>query len=52
MREIPHKYTMDENNKFQQLLVGITNSIEDGAGLYDADDRLIQFNENYLQYFT
>ncbi len=36
----------------RRLLSEIIDSIEDGAALFDADDRLIQFNESYRQYFS
>lgn len=34
-----------------RLLAGIVDSIGDGAAIYDADDRLVQFNANYARYF-
>ncbi len=35
-----------------QLLANVIDSIEDGAALFDADDRLVMFNQKYTQYFT
>ncbi len=35
-----------------QFLSEIIDSIEDGAALFDGDDRLVMFNETYTQYFT
>lgn len=35
-----------------QLLNEIMNSIKDGAAIFDADDRLVQFNDHYVQYFS
>ena len=42
---------MPDKDKPVQLLSGVIDSIEDGAAIYDADDRLVEFNENYRQYF-
>ena len=42
---------MPDKDKPAQLLSGVIDSIEDGAAIYDADDRLVEFNENYRQYF-
>ena len=35
-----------------QLAAEIVGSIEDGAAIYDSDDRLLHFNERYTQYFS
>jgi len=35
-----------------KMLPGVIESIEDGAAIFDADDRLILFNDKYRQYFT
>lgn len=42
---------MDEATKLRELLFGVVDSIEDGAALYDSNDRLLEFNQNYLQFF-
>lgn len=42
---------MGEVDHFEQLLIGVINSIEDGAAIYDADDRLMLCNDSYSQYF-
>ncbi len=34
------------------LLTGAIDSIEDGAAIYDADERLVHFNRSYTQYFS
>ena len=36
----------------EQLLAEVMQSIDDGAAIYDANDRLIQLNEAYTQYFS
>jgi len=36
----------------QETLNGVINSIKDGAAIYDANDRLVQFNPPYLKYFS
>ncbi len=43
---------MDGFDDSGQLLADVIESIEDGAAIYDADDRLVQFNQQYAQYFT
>ncbi len=42
---------MNEYNLSRELLDGIIDSIEDGAALYDADDKLIRCNGSYVTYF-
>ena len=42
---------MNSADDSHQLLSEIIESIEDGAAIFDRDDRLVQFNEKYTQYF-
>lgn len=41
----------DGSGDSSEMLKGVIDSIEDGAAIYDADDRLVQFNPPYLKYF-
>ena len=43
---------MDGPDTPRQLLTEIIDCIEDGAAIFDADDRLVQFNESYTQFFS
>ena len=42
---------MTSPNSSPQLLTEIIDSIKDGAAVFDKNDRLVMFNENYSQYF-
>ena len=42
---------MGRGNDSSQLLADVIQSIEDGAAIYDTNDRLVQFNDKYTQYF-
>ena len=47
-----HNIKMIQDNTFRHLLTGVIDSIDGGAAIYDVDDRLLQCNDNYLQYFS
>ncbi|MEQ8443171.1 MAG: response regulator [Alphaproteobacteria bacterium] len=49
----------EDNSLFEEMvsggtadfLTGVIDSIQDGAAVYDAQDRLVYFNQSYTQYF-
>ena len=42
---------MQVEEKTLRILNGVFDSIQDGAAIYDAEDRLVRMNQNYIQYF-